>query len=115
MLGNGKQQKPYVHVGINKVYRIFNIKKNKAFSYPIIMELVLKILLKLFVNILIIIKVILEKIIKRMGRDVPKYRYDTKKLNKSGFSFKLSSSEAIVLAVKERYSKNYKYENKYNK
>ena len=47
--------------------------------------------------------------------DVPKYSYDTKKLNKAGFRFKLSSSEAIVLAVKERYSKNYKYENKYNK
>ena len=120
VLGNGKQQKPYVHV-VELIkcieFLIFNKNKDKIFligpnDNGVSVKKITKIICKYFNYSK---KVIFEK--KNYGwvGDVPKYSYDTKKLNKTGFSFKLSSSQAIVLAVKERYSKNYKYENKRSK
>lgn len=120
VLGNGKQQKPYVHV-VELIkcieFLIFNKNKDKIFligpnDNGVSVKKITKIICKYFNYSK---KVIFEK--KNYGwvGDVPKYSYDTKKLNKAGFSFKLSSSQAIVLAVKERYSKYYKYENKHNK
>lgn len=117
VLGNGKQQKPYVHV-VELIkcieFLIFKKNKNKIFligpnDNGVSVKKITKIICKYFNYSK---KVVFEK--KNYGwlGDVPKYSYDTKKLNKTGFSFKLSSSEAISLAVKERYSKNYKYENK---
>lgn len=120
VLGNGKQQKPYVHVvELIKCIEFLIFKKNKDKIFLIgpndngvSVKKITKIICKYFNYSK---KVIFEK--KNYGwvGDVPKYSYDTKKLNKTGFSFKLSSSQAIVLAVKERYSKYYKYENKHNK
>ncbi len=120
VLGNGKQQKPYVHV-VELIkcieFLIFKKNKNKIFligpnDNGVSVKKITKIICKYFNYNK---KVMFGK--KNYGwvGDVPKYSYDPQKLNQCGFRFKLSSSEAIVLAVKERYSKNYKYENKYNK
>ncbi len=120
VLGNGKQQKPYVHVAeLIQCMEFLILKKNKGKLFLIgpnddgvTVKKITKIICKYFNYNK---KVIFGKKSYGWVGDVPKYRYDTTKLNKSGFRFKLSSSEAIVLAVKERYSKNSKYENKYNK
>ena len=120
VLGNGKQQKPYVHVIelINCIeFLIFKKNKDKIYligpnDNGVSVKKITKIICKYFNYTK---KVIFGKNSYGWVGDVPKYSYDTKRLNNEGFRFKLSSSEAIALAVKERYSNNYKYENTCNK
>lgn len=106
VLGNGEQQKPYSHVSeiiscmifikkkryINKI-NYFNIGTDDAgMKVKNIVELLKKALNSKK-------KTIYQKNITGWVGDVSKYRYSTKKINRLGFYFKLSSKEAINLAI----------------
>ena len=47
-------------------------------------------------------KTIYQKQVHGWPGDVPIYSYNTSRLRKEGFTFKLSSKQAIDLAIKER-------------
>jgi UDP-glucose 4-epimerase len=106
VLGNGEQQKPYSHVSeiiscmifikkkryINKI-NYFNIGTDDVgMKVKNIVELLKKALNSKK-------KTVYQKNITGWVGDVSKYRYSTKKINRLGFYFKLSSKEAVNLAI----------------
>ena len=106
VLGNGEQQKPYSHVSeiiscmifikkkryINKI-NYFNIGTDDVgMKVKNIVELLKKALKTKK-------KTVYQKNITGWVGDVSKYRYSTKKINRLGFYFKLSSKEAVNLAI----------------
>ena len=108
VLGNGEQQKPYVHVSELINCMLFLTFKKKISNLYLLGPNDNGITVKKIVNLLSNYFKFKKKI--KYGKknygwigDVPKYFYDTKKLNKAGFKFKLSSFNAIKLAIRERY------------
>jgi len=107
VLGNGSQRKPYLHVSdlVNAIlylseknyskYEIYNIGPNDdGISVKEIAELVVK---KINNNA----EIVYGDGNKGWVGDVSKFRYSTKKLNQIGWFPKLSSREAINLAIDE--------------
>jgi UDP-glucose 4-epimerase len=110
VLGNGEQQKPYSNV--EEIIDCMMFVKNKKFNNKInffnigTSDKGMKV--KDIANILLkqsgLKKIIsYEKNIRGWAGDVPKYQYSTSKINKLGFVFKLSSKEAVQLAIKNLF------------
>ena len=108
VLGNGNQCKPYSHVSeIIKCMLFIISKKHKKFTnyYNIgtndkgvrVKEIV-KILVNKFKYKK---KIIYQKQKSGWKGDIIKYQYSTKKIEKLGFRFKLSSEQAVKRAIKE--------------
>ena len=110
VLGNGNQQKPYVHVSELISCMIYlMMKKTKHNLYllgpndkGITVKKIANLIKKLFKSKK---KFIYQKNIFGWVGDVPKYSYSVKKINEEGFKFQNSSYDAIELAIKERYNK----------
>lgn len=109
VLGNGEQQKPYsfsteildcILFTISKKnsnrFNVFNIGPNDN-------GIKVKKIVEIFKNFFPKKKISYQK--KEIGwvGDVPKYKYDTKKINKLGFVFKLNSKKSIIKAVNKLY------------
>lgn len=108
VLGNGTQQKPYIHVSELIGCMKFMMYKKKVENLYLLGPNDKGITVKKIVDLLCKYFNFKKKIIygkKNFGwnGDVPKYFYNVKKLNKTGFKFKLSSHQAIKLAIKEKY------------
>ena len=107
VLGNGEQQKPYSNV--EEIIDCMEFIKNKKFDNKLNFFNIgtndkgMKV--KDIANFLLrqsgLKKTIsFEKKNKGWVGDIPKYQYSTQKINKLGFVFKLSSKEAVQLAIK---------------
>ncbi len=108
VLGNGKQCKPYSHGSeiVDCMIYVRN-KSNKNFinyynignnDKGVKVEKIVNLLIKKF-NFKK--KILYEKKSFGWKGDVPKYSYSTKKINKLGFKFKLSSLDAIKKTIDE--------------
>lgn len=109
VLGDGTQKKPYVHVSelieCIKYLMNKNILKSPYLLGPNDSGITVKNLSKMLCNFFNYKKkIIYGKQKYGWIGDVPKYSYDVSKLNKSGFKFKLTSRQAIKLAITERYN-----------
>ena len=106
VLGNGNQKKPYVHVSELVECMHYLIKKKNFKLYligPKDKGITVKQIVKtLKSNFKIEKKIIYQKQVHGWPGDVPIYSYNTSRLRKEGFTFKLSSKQAIDLAIKER-------------
>ena len=107
VLGNGNQKKPYVHVSELVECMHYLIKKKNKFKLYLIGPkdkgiTVKQIVKTLKSNFKIEKKIIYQKQVHGWPGDVPIYSYNTSRLRKEGFTFKLSSKQAIDLAIKER-------------
>jgi UDP-glucose 4-epimerase len=108
ILGDGNQRKPYCHVKeiVNCMY--FLSKKNFLFDTLLLgpndngikVKKIAKIFKKQTQKNL---KLIFEKKTYGWKGDVIKYNYSVNKLNKMGYRFKYSSSEAIIYSVNELF------------
>ena len=107
VLGNGNQKKPYVHVSelVECMYYLIK-KKNQHKLYligPRDKGITVKQIVKILKNNFRIKKrTTYQKQVHGWPGDVPIYSYNTSRLKKEGFTFKLSSKQAIDLAIKER-------------
>ncbi len=107
VLGNGNQKKPYVHVSelVECMYYLIK-KKNQHKLYligPRDKGITVKQIVKILKNNFRIKKrTTYQKQVYGWPGDVPIYSYNTLRLKKEGFTFKLSSKLAIDLAIKER-------------
>tara|TARA_B100000795_G_C22757534_1_gene422157 strand:- start:373 stop:1329 length:957 start_codon:yes stop_codon:yes gene_type:complete len=110
VLGNGEQQKPYSHV--DEILDCMIFIKNKKFKDKLnhfnigTNDSGMKV--KEIVNMLLQESrskkhIKYEKNIRGWIGDVPKYQYSTNKLNNLGFVFKLSSKDAVKLAIQNLF------------
>jgi UDP-glucose 4-epimerase len=108
VLGNGEQQKPFVHVSELVSSIKFLMTKDKVKNLYLLgpndkgvkVKKIVKLLCEYF-NFKK--KIYYEKKSYGWNGDVSRYSYEVKKINEAGFKFKLSSSDAIKLAIKEKY------------
>ena len=108
VLGNGSQQKPYVHVSelIESIIYLM-MKKTTNHLYllgpndnGINVKKIVQLIKKLFNSKK---KTTYQKNTFGWVGDVPRYSYNVQRINKEGFKFKNSSYDSIKLAIKERY------------
>ena len=110
VLGNGTQQKTYLHVdelinsmiyissNVNEKINLYNIASNdNGVTVKFIAEEVIRIVSP---NA----NIIYGKENKGWTGDVPKFFYSTKKLTNIGYTSKINSKESVKLAVKQIYN-----------
>ena len=108
VLGNGSQKKPYVHVTELIEAIIFLMKRKNKFNLYLLgpkdsgisVKKISFLIKKIFNSNK---KIIFQKQSFGWIGDVPKYSYNTKRLNDEGYEFKNSSYKAIKLAIEERF------------
>jgi UDP-glucose 4-epimerase len=113
VLGNGLQQKPYLHVSeliegmlfirkkIKNDYQVFNLgPSDNGTSVMEIAESVIK-------NLNLSCEILYENSGKGWVGDIPKVMFNNNKVNELGWKPKLSSNESVELAIKEIISEIY--------
>jgi UDP-glucose 4-epimerase len=109
VLGNGNQQKPYsfsTEILDCMLFAISKINKNKNNIFnigPNDNGIKVKEIVKIFKNFFPNKKISYQKKDRGWQGDIPKYNYDTTKINKLGFIFQLNSKNSIIKAVHNLY------------
>jgi UDP-glucose 4-epimerase len=107
ILGNGKQQKPYLYIddllnaidltlnSINNKVTIYNVAPNSLTTVKFIADIV--------INVMKLNEVELQYTGGDIGwiGDVPTFSYDTTKINHLGWSPNFTSNEAVIKSIEE--------------
>ena len=108
VLGNGEQCKPYSHASeiIKCIFFTINKKHEKFINYYNIGQNDKGVKVKTIVNLLknkfkYKKKIRYQNLKQGWKGDVPKYNYSTRKINKLGFKFSLTSLDAIKKSIEE--------------